>query len=84
MKQVTKDEFWSYFQDKNYTTTQGEWFHSDDFIVDDEVVGYMETSSYGAPTVYKLKYGTSNSETISLIGSIISAKQIKTENDNNN
>lgn len=77
MKQVTKDEFWSYFQDKNYTTTQGEWFHSDDFIVDNEVVGYMETSSYGASTVYKLKYGTANSETISLIGSIISAKQNK-------
>ena len=35
MKQVTKDEFWSYFQNKNYTTAQGGWFHSDDFIVDD-------------------------------------------------
>lgn len=74
MKQVTKDEFWSYFQNKNYIKRQGDAFHSEYFIVDSEVVGYMETSSYGAPTVYKLKYGTVNSEAISLVGSIISAK----------
>lgn len=74
MKQVTKDEFWSYFQNKEFIKKQGEFFHSDNFIIDGEVVGYRETSSYGAPTVYQLKYGTTNSEAISLVGSIISAK----------
>ncbi len=74
MKQVTKDEFWEYFKDKKYTTKQGMCFHSDIFIVNDEEVGYMETSSWGAPDVYQLKYGTANSEAITLIGNIIKSK----------
>jgi len=71
MKQVTKQEFWNYFQDKDYNEKQGDAFHSDIFIVNGEEVGYRETSSYGASDVYMLKYGTVNSETISLVGNIL-------------
>jgi len=74
MKTVTKQEFLEYFEDRIYTTEQGCVFHSTNFIVEGEVVGYMETSSWGTFSIYKLKYGTVNSETISFIGNIIKNK----------
>lgn len=75
MKTVSKEEFWNYFKDKEYTTKQGNVFHSDVFIVDGEDVGYMETSSWGAPGIYKLKYGTCNFEVISFVSDFIWSKE---------
>jgi hypothetical protein len=75
MKVVSKKEFWKYFENKEYATKQGDWFHSDIFIVDGEEVGYRETSSWGANDVYKLKYGSANTEAINLIGHIIWQKE---------
>lgn len=74
MKEVSKQEFWNYFKNKEYKTEQGWIFHSDNFIVDGEVVGYRETSSWGAPDIYKLKYGTCNSETINFVIDFINGK----------
>ena len=75
LKEVSKQEFWNYFKDKEYTTQQDICFHSDNFIVNGEVVGYMETSSWGTPAIYKLKYGTSNFKTISFVSDFIWAKE---------
>ena len=75
MKKVTKNEFWNYFQDKEYTTKQGDVFHSDIFIIGGEDVGYRETSSWGAEDIYKLKYGSCNSEAISFVSDFIWAKE---------
>lgn len=71
MKTVSKNEFHQYFQDKQFTREQGECFHSEYYLVDGEKLGYLETSSYGAPAIYQLKYGTVNFETINFIGNII-------------
>lgn len=75
MTVVNEGEFWKYFKDKKYTVKQGGWFHSDLFIVDGEEVGYRETSSWGANDIYKLKYGTVNTETMNLISDIIWQKE---------
>lgn len=75
MKTVSKQEFWKYFQDKEYTTKQGDIFHSDIFIVDGEDVGYMETSSWSNYEIYKLKYGSCNFEAISFVSDFIWAKE---------
>ncbi len=74
MKTVSKEEFQEYFKDKQFTKQHGDYFHSEYFIVDGEKVGYLETSSWGTPDVYQLKYGTANSSTISFIGNIIKNK----------
>ena len=42
MKKVTKEEFWNYFQDKKYTTEQGNIFHSDIFIINGEEVEFLQ------------------------------------------
>ncbi|HSE99830.1 MAG TPA: hypothetical protein VLA48_02950 [Nitrososphaeraceae archaeon] len=76
-KSVSKSEFYEYFQDKEFTRQAGDYFHSEYFVVNGERVGYLETSSWGAPDAYQFKYGTSNSETISFIGNIINKSRVK-------
>ncbi len=73
-KEVTKEEFYSYFKDKEWSTVLGEWGHSNYYVVDGEKVGYVETSSYTPIVEYKLKYGTCNFEAINLVGNIIKQK----------
>lgn len=74
MKTVSKEEFQEYFKDREFTKQQGDCFHSEYFIVDGERVGYLETSSWGAPDLYQLKYGIINYEAINFIGNIIKHK----------
>lgn len=52
---VTEEEFDNFLEGKNYKRVQGYFFHSD-FWLDDEgnSVAYKETSSYGAPPIYKI------------------------------
>jgi len=75
MKTVTREEFWEYFKDKEFTKKPGSIFHSDDFTINNEVVGRIETSSWCTLTSYTLKYATSNSETVSIIKSIIKSAE---------
>ena len=57
MKEVTKEEFDDFLKDKQYTRDQGMWFHSENYIDHNtkEIIAYFESSSYGAPTIYKIK-----------------------------
>ena len=73
-KEVTKEEFYNYFTNKVFTVVPGEWFHSHYYLIGEEKVGYVATSSWSPLVEYKLKYGTCNSETINLVGSIIKQK----------
>ncbi len=75
MEIVNKKEFTEYFKNKNYTIKQGNCFHCDIFIVDNEEVGYRETSSWSRHEIYKLKYGSTNYEAISFVSDFIWAKE---------
>jgi len=74
MKIVTKEEFYQYFSDKEFTRHQGDCMHSELFVINKEIVGYFESSSWGAEDIYKLKYGTQNTEAITLVGNMIKNK----------
>lgn len=71
MKIVNKKEFYDYFKDKEFIINPGCIFHSKDYIVNDEIVGNIETSSWNTDICYKLKYWTDNSETTNFITNII-------------
>lgn len=56
MTQVNGREFDEFLNDKKYTTVQGNVTHST-YYVDKETgvkIAYIETSSYGAPTLYMI------------------------------
>lgn len=55
MIQVTNNDFYKFFEDKEYTTAQGIWTHSENFIVDNRIVGCVETSSYNNNIIYQLE-----------------------------
>lgn len=54
--QVEKEEFWEFVKNNTIAITQGEWFHSEYYLdKDNNKVAYIETSSYGSPTIYEIK-----------------------------
>ncbi len=57
MIQVTKERFYHFLRDRVYYVTDGEWFHSKYFVCPGtgEKIAYLETSSWGAPDVYKIE-----------------------------
>jgi len=71
---VNSDRFWKFVKLKNLKEIQGEWFHSSYFIDEKEnKLAYLETSSWGASTVYKI-IGEENEETLNFITDIINGK----------
>ena len=57
MKEVTKEEFDKFLENKDYISRLGEWMHSE-YLIDintGEEIAYNESSSWGAPTIYKIK-----------------------------
>lgn len=57
MKEVTKEEFDDFLKGKDYISRLGEWTHSE-YLIDintGEDIAYCESSSYSAPTIYKIK-----------------------------
>lgn len=75
MAEVSEGEFNSFLSGKEFVREQGFWFHSTIYKINGEAVAYMETSSYGAPTEYRVKNGTMNFPTINLVGEIIKSKE---------
>ena len=54
--QVGKEEFWEFVKNNTTTFIKGEWFHSEYYLdKNNNKVAYIETSSYGAPTIYEIK-----------------------------
>lgn len=57
MKEVTKEEFDKFLENKDCISRCGEWTHSE-YLIDintGEEIAYCESSSYSAPTIYKIK-----------------------------
>lgn len=55
MKKVTEKEFYDFINEKDYKIVQGEFFHEDWFVDEDnKVVASRITSSYGAETEYRI------------------------------
>jgi len=56
MKEVNEQEFREFLNGKIYTRKQGDMFHSTDYIdLDGIKIAYIETSSYGASDIFKIK-----------------------------
>lgn len=57
MKEVTKEKFDEFLKDKMYLRRQGMFMHSEDYVDFEsrEVIAYYESSSYGAPDIFKIK-----------------------------
>jgi len=55
MKEVTEKEFYDFMKSKLVSKIQGDVFHSYYYVDEDNIkIAYMETSSWGAETIYKI------------------------------
>lgn len=73
---VNKEVFEVFLRKNALTEVQGRYFHSYDYIDSDgEIHASMETSSYGAETVYQISdTNYENMEAVSLVGKLINNK----------
>ncbi len=82
MVEVLSKSFYDFINSRDdLKVIQGDWTHSDYWVNGEgEKLAYMETSSYGAPPVYKLKEGLGgmpacNQNTINVVASLFKKKQ---------
>lgn len=55
MKEVNEKEFNEFMQNKKVKKVQGDYFHSNYYVDENNIkIAYVETSSWGAPTIYKI------------------------------
>ncbi len=56
LQEVPYQVFCEYLKNKNYKTVQGSIFHSTVYLdKNGKTIAYKETSSWGAPDIYKIK-----------------------------
>lgn len=57
MIQVTRERFYKFLNENPHEVIEGLWMHSNFYICKKtgNKIAYMETSSYGAPPVYKIE-----------------------------
>lgn len=75
---VTEQHFYEFLKDKEYCIKQGMYMHSEEYICKNtnEVIGYMESSSYHMNVTYMIKTDIypENHKTILFVGDIIKNK----------
>ena len=71
---VDEKTFYDFLKDKKVERQQGEWFHSEYYVDENnEKIAYMESSSWSMHVIYEIKSELSqkNWDTLNFIGKLI-------------